>query len=331
MKAYISIFAILSISALLFSCDKYMSDEHDQNKEHPIGFSLDFSASPVDSKAFLYDETNIIQDGQGDFSVIAYQSGSKSKHFLQPERVSYWFNNWVFYDAAQNKDYKRYWPQTYALDFFAFMPYDLTGSNVSVDHATQQFSCTIPQDKAGQDSAKEFIYAFETGKRYTESNKGKVDLVFRHPFAVVNFVLLEAHGNTVVHNVGLKNMSRTGVFDIPSAKWAVSNEKSAMTIDIGKTVGAGLQLNSLLGGPYLVLPQSTDGINISVNFTWNSTEPTTGTGVIGSGKWEPGHIYTYKLNLGDADEDIIADVSVTPWEKFTDENDQDYKHEIEVE
>ena len=75
----------------------------------------------------------------------------------------------------------------------------------------------------------------------------------------------------------------------------------------------------------------TDGINISVNFTWNSTEPTTGTGVIGSGKWEPGHIYTYKLNLGDADEDIIADVSVTPWEKFTDENDQDYKHEIEVE
>lgn len=310
---------------LTTACTKTGDGTDGMDSGHEIMFTPSFSASAVPSKAFLYDENNIIQNNKGDFSVTAYISGSKSLHFMQPERVSYWFQNWVFYDADKNADYKRYWPQTYALDFFAFMPYDLTGSNVSVDYANQQFSCTIPSDKTGQENIKEFIYAFEKEERYTEDNKGKVALEFKHPFAAVNFVLGEAHGNTAIHSVGLDNMKYTGTFDLPTGGWNLSDTKGLMNIEIGKTVGAGLQLNSLLGGPYLVLPQSTDDITISTSFTWNSTEPTTGTGIIGSGSWEPGHIYTYKLNLGDADEDIIADVSIEQWSI------NEYKHQIDVE
>lgn len=330
--------AIVVLSALLTSCSKEGKGGEYTESEHEISFSPTLSAEAVPVKAGLYDNGNIIdEEHHGNFSVIAYQSGTKTRHFLDPERVYYMYyqdapteSRWRFYDSSDF--YSRYWPVSYALDFIAYMPWDLSGCPAAFDKEKQAFSCTLPLDKSGQDSTQELIIAYETGQRYTEANKGKISLDFKHPFAAVNFMLGEAHGNTEIHSVGLTGMFYSGTFDVPGGEWSNSETdgdlKGDMDIAINRTVGtagdSGIQLNSLIGGPYLIVPQKTGGIKISVSFTWNSTR-TDAEAVIGNGTWQPGFIYTYKLNLGDNEEDILADVKVEPWKVVSD------KHEIEVE
>ena len=329
----ILIFTILSI-LFPYGCTKAGNGDSTNGQGEEITFSPSFSTSAVPAKADLYDETNIIsEDGEGDFSVIAYKTGTKTKHFLQHERVSYWFGNWVFYDEQSNTDYKRYWPQTYALDFFAFMPYDFADRQdnyVAIDPVDQKISCTIPLDKAGQEAAHEFVYAFKVNQTADKDNGtprvgNDVEITFQHLFAAVRFVLGEAHGNTVIHSVGLADMKYKETFDIPSALWTLTGASGTMNIDTDDIkVGAGLNTGGMIGGTQLVIPQSTSGVKVTVSFTWNEEKKDASVD-LGSGQWEPGHIYTYKLNLGDNEEDILGNVTVEPWDA------DPYKHPIPVE
>ena len=332
---------IMTAFALLIicGCAKEGDTASGQETGTEINFTPNFSASSVPVKADLYGPENILKDNNGrltgDFSVIAYRSDTKARHFLEQEHIYYMhypateteeeFGEWRF--LKDGAFYQRYWPQTYALDFFAYMPYDLANSNVTINFDEKKFSCVQPLDKAGQDITKEFVYALEENQT-AQTDNGNVELVFHHPFAAINFMLGEAHGNTTIHSVGLKNISRGGTFDIYSDTWSLSDKISTLSIEVGKTVGAagsaGIQLETMIGGPYLVMPQSTDGVELLVSFTWNNS--TTDAEVsIGAGNWQPGHIYTYRLNLGDNDEDILANVSVEPW------NVVGYKNNIEVE
>ena len=324
---------------VICACIKDDGDMSGKETGAEINFTPAFSASAIPVKADLYDNSNIITDIDGklsgDFSVISYRSDTKARHFQYPEHVYYMhypateteneFGEWRF--LKDGNFYERYWPQTYALDFFAYMPYDLANSNVAIDFDEKTFTCALPLDKAGQNSAKEFVYALKEGQT-AQTDNGNVKLSFRHPFAAVNFMLGEAHGNTTIHSVGFNSISQGGTYDIYSEEWALSAPDSEMEIAVEKTVGAagsaGIQLETMIGGPYLVMPQSTSGIEITVSFTWNNS--TTNAEVsIGEGNWQPGHIYTYKLNLGDNDEDILANVSVEEWKVV------DYKNNIEVE
>ena len=300
-----------------------------------IDFSPSLTATVAPVKAELYDSDNLInEDHKGNFSVAAYKSGTKDKYFLETERVFYMYypedpaaSKWRFYDSGSNSFYERYWPVTYSLDFLAYMPYDLADSHVTINLDTQEFSCNLPLDKASQDSAHEFIYAFETGKS-SDTDNGVVALQFRHPFSAISFTLGKAHGNTEIHNVGLTGICNIGTFSIADGTWSYSSITADMDIEVGKTVGIagsnGIQLNSHIGGPYLIMPQQTDDISLTVSFTWNG-ERTDAVVSLGDGEWLPGYIYTYKLDLGDNQEDIITDVTVNPWNVI------DYRNDIDVE
>ena len=324
---------------VICGCIKEEGDISGKATGTEINFTPTFSVSSAPVRADLYDQDNILTEDKGkltgDFSVIAYRSDTGDKHFLKSEHVYYMhypasetqeeFGEWRF--LKNDAFYERYWPQTYALDFFAYMPYDLANSNVTIDFEGKTFSCTQPLNKSGQDRAKEFIYAFEKNQT-AQTDNGNVELVFRHPFAAVNFMLGEAHGNTTIHSIGLQDISQGGTFDIYSDTWYLSDQTSTLSIGVERTVGAagsaGIQLETMIGGPYLVMPQSTNGVDILVSFTWNSSRKDAIVS-IGNGNWQPGHIYTYKLNLGDNDEDILANVSVERWTVVG------YKNNIEVE
>ena len=325
---------VLPFIPLFASCSENIFGEL-QDEHIEMTFSPAFTAVTVPAKAGLYDGDNLISaDHKGDFSVTAYKAGTSQRHFLGMERIFYMYypddpsaSRWRFYNSETNSFYERYWPLTYALDFFAYMPYDLADSHVSVDADAQTFSCDLPYDKSGQDSAREFVYAFERGQTY-DIDEGNVNLEFTHPFSAVNFMLGQAHGNTEIHNVGLTGICNKGTFSFPSETWEYTAPVVDLDIEVGKTVGAsgnaGIQLNSHIGGPYLVVPQATGGIYVTVSFTWNGT--TVNASVpLEEGNWLPGRIYTYKLTLGDNQEDIIADVSVVPWEVI------DYRNDIDIE
>lgn len=319
---------------LSISCSKTI-DGSQQNEQVEITFSPAFSVVTVPAKASLYDGDNFISaDHKGDFSVTAYEAGTANRHFLGMERIFYMYypddpaaSGWRFYDSNTNSFYERYWPVDRALDFFAYMPYDLADSHVTVDADAQTFSCALPYQITGQDPTKEFVYAFEQGLTY-DTDEGNVNLEFTHPFSAINFSLGQAHGNTEIHSVGLTGIYNKGTFSIPTATWAYAAPAVDLGVEVGRTVGAagsaGIQLNSHIGGPYLVVPQATGAVCVTVSFTWNGT--TVNASVpLDEGNWLPGHIYTYKLTLGDNQEDIIADVSVVPWEVI------DYRNDIDIE
>lgn len=327
--------ALILLSACLYlSCTK---SEQDNQPTEPMEmtFSTDLTVTTVPVKADLYNNDNIIsKDNKGNFSVIAYVSGSTTKHFEKTERVFYMYyqedpseSRWRFYDSSTNSFYERYWPVERSLDFFAYMPYDLADSHVTVDINNQTFTCELPTDKSGQDSTHEFVYAFATGQK-SSSNKGKVNLEFTHPFSAINFTLGQAQGNTKIHSVGLTGIYNTGTFSVTSGSWSHPTDSTDMNISVEKTTGAsgseGIQTNSHIGGPYLVIPQTTDNICLTVSYTWNGKK-TDASVPLETGNWLAGHMYTYKLQLGDNQADIISNVSVVPWTEIN------YKNNIDIE
>jgi len=329
---------IFLLTVFAVSCIR-TADHDETGSEKEISFSPGFSATAVEAKSFLYDSSNMIQDGHGNFMVTAYRTGTSQRHFLYQghslgfDQIYYFkdADEWRFYDAGINNFYKRYWPESYGLDFFAYMPYDLTDCHVTPGGYSEgkgpAFSCNLPIDQTNMEKAVEFVYAYATGQT-DETADGKVNLTFVHPLSAVVFKLGNAHGNTTVHSIGFKNIYHQGTFTatpsesvqsgITSADWTITGSPAEPSITVNRIV-PDLQIGSTIGGPYLVLPQSLSntagGVKLAISFTWNgdttNAEVSPATGTLTS--WEPGKIYTYTLNLGDPKEDVIANVSVDPW------------------
>lgn len=325
----------------MLSCSKTSSDAGNIAEGREIIFSTSISTAAVPAKSFLYDESNIIDsEGHGNFSVVTYMTGSSDRFYTDTDRV-YWFQDaaeWRFYhnDGQGEYFYERYWPTGSGLDFFAYMPYDLDGCHTSlgnyIDGKGPTFSCDLPTDKDGQDSASEFVYAFATGQTY-ETGNGNVSLNFIHPYSAVRFRLGKAHGNTTINSVGFNGIHTSGSFTVSPDKatqtslvpgdWTNKGVKKPMNITIGKTVPDQQQLESEMGGPYIVMPQTLEGVKITVDYDWNGNVKAE-VELDSDASWIPGKIYTYTLHLGDNQEDVTADVSVEPWAG-------DYRTDISVE
>ena len=336
----ILIFGILCGS---ISCSVEIESEP-TDKEILLSPSVSYEAETI-SKATLYDNSNLIVEGKGNFSVTSYKAGTTDRYFLNFDRVYYFQDDqsWRFYDSTvggQGVFYQRYWP-SYPLDFFAYMPYDNQNTGVTVlDKAIQ---CILPISYTEQNKAQEFVYAYAPNQSYTDANNGKVNLTFIHPFSAIRFELGAAHGNTNIEKIELRNIAYKGRLDVSTnpAQADLANtdwdpddtdNKGTISIPVGKTVGAvgsnGIQLNAKLGTDLIVLPQSiTEDMKIYVDFTWNNVDykPEIKINTRQTTPWQPGKIYTYRLNLGDSDEDIISTVTITPW------TDNEYKNDIDVE
>jgi hypothetical protein len=325
--------SIAFYTMLLTGCTKTEGGDYTILSQTEISFSPSFSATAVDAKSFLYDDSNIIQEEKGNFMVTAYKTGTSQRHFRGFDRIYYFKDagQWRFYDKDENDFYKRYWPESYGLDFFAYMPYVLVNCHVTPGGYTEgkgpAFSCNLPTDQTNMEKAVEFVYAYATGQT-AETAGGNVNLTFVHPLSAVVFKLGNAHGNTKIHSIGFKNLYHQGTFTvspsesiqsgISAAHWTITGSPAAPSITVDRIV-PDLQIGSTIGGPYLVIPQSISNdagdVKLTISFTWNDTpvnaEVSPATGTLSS--WEPGKKYTYTLNLGDPMEDVIAKVSVEPW------------------
>lgn len=317
----------------------------DTNKGNSICFSAGYSVSTV--KSTIFEDTDNFKDKNGIggyFNVYAYKAGTSEKHFITPATVMYFTDTqnpyWSIYNPNTNKFEQRYWPIGYNLDFLAYMPVNKTDrSNPYFNIAKNCYvtiedgptlSAALPMTQQGQESATEFIFAWSENYSHDKQtqNGGKVPLDFIHPLSAVYFKLGGAHSGTVINSIGLANVYNKGSFALRSMQWNFSGNRENLSITVGKSVPDQLQPNSLIGGPYLVLPQAhtdnTSPVKIAVNFTWNGN--TTDALVnLGSGMWMPGKKYTYTLTLGDGSEDIIVNVSIEEWDVVDYENDFEVK------
>lgn len=322
----------------------------------PITFAMS-NNEPSSTKAHIYTPSNFVEHntGGGNLSVYAYLHGTETV-YINNARVWYFadFLEWEFSEYATEdyavKLYNCYWPFNYSLDFFAYMPMYPDLSKTAVSNLSYSatngpsFSCTLPLSEEDQENITEFMYAYTTDK--SASNPGgttqvvnpngngmitvnAVPLEFVHPFAVVYLKLKRGHRMTL-HNVSFANIKYSGNYN-HTEKWSFADATSTLSLDIEKQIPQDINYESVFAGPFIVMPQSLDGVTLGVRGTRVNTNDTnldvSGIAIKTADVpiWEAGKAYTYSLDLGDNEEEVLFEVMVEAWDKVN------YKHVIDVE
>ncbi len=278
---------------------------------------------------------------------------------------------WCFRDSEEQTNIVNfYWPADDNVNFVAYMPRnasDDTANGASVvkdikydNSGNVTFSAKLPTkitdktaaDREAENKKLEFVYA-------ARKNQGKVGgdvkLRFVHPFAAVKFGLIQSHRDLTIHWIKFNNIVMSGDFSCGqdtyapmdanpqnegqsylthSRNWTPNeNQTKGLTIELEKNVPDDINYDQLIGGPYLVMPQSLESVRMNVCFSWGdqyknkvSNDIQVNTTAITA--WQPGNEYTYYLDLGDNKEEILFEVTVEPWTKGEDsgyENNYDVK------
>lgn len=306
-----------------------------------------------ESRANLFEnESDLKDDSKGgkNFTLYGYidNEGDTYQTYLGGARA-YWFEfnerkEWVFRSGDNEITY--YWPQNDAVNFFAYMPYkDYNGSledYVTYNGYTKAdgptFDCNLPLTNANDANQVEFIYAYASGKTKPAIGEA-LSLKFQHPFATVSFLLAGGSYRLKVKSITLGNIHSQGTFSVKNGTWTpktTGTGTSSYTASFG-TEGIlipsdVMNYNTIFGGPYLVMPQ--DLTYVTLNLVGKRGDMGINKMVylynLNNGKhieWQPGNKYTYRISIGDNNEEIYFNVEV--------EDDDDWivsgKTEISVE
>lgn len=329
------IIAVLMLG--LVSCRKSHIDPVDVST-----VPIDFNVAQATKATIFEEDADLIESskGGGDFTVSAYKSGT-AERYIYNRHVWYFQDgrSWHFYDDDVNNVTDVYWPNTFDLDFVAYMPYQDASCYTGVtlhDYTAADgpsFSCDLPLDGTGQENLYEFIYAYEKNQNKdnigSDGRKGVVKLNFRHPFSSVVIRLSESY-RMAINWIKLTGIYNEGVFDAANGWTPASGAvRKDLNVNIGKNVPDDINYNTPIGGPYVIMPQDLNvGVFLEINFN-RDDEPAETKSVClyapAIPKWEPGKRYTYNLTMGDPLEEILFNVAVEEWHVI------DYKNEIEVE
>lgn len=266
------------------------------------------------TRAVTYDSDTQLQASR--FACYAYEDGTTTQ-YISGSTVSYSDSQWTFDDG------KHYWPASGALNFFAYMPADLSGTHCTFDPTAYDASanadgysddsprilCTnLPVSfTVGSDNTQELIFAYTADQDKFGTNStlqptpGYVGLTFKHPFARVCFKLSEASGTHVTVNSvtvsGIKN-NGTCTFDGSTITWIPTGDATNLVISGTPATGDDC---------YLVIPQTVGSVTFTVNATWDDWSEVTKdvSTTVAVGTWAAGTSYTYSLTL--SKEALIVD------------------------
>ena len=254
--------------------------------------------------AATFDDDDDLQTA-GTFSCAAYQSGTATAYISPWASVEY-VPARTFWEFSGGK---RYWPAEGSLDFFAYMPATLPSYITAVTYAVTadsspqpapQLTCTnLPVTEAGQNELKEFIYALRTGQNKAGQGASGVALTFKHPFARINLQWSDAdHTDITVSSIKFKDIKNNGTCVIDGTtgnpSWTPSGDAADFTA-------------ADMGGPFLVVPQTFTGDNVTIEVNATKEGDTeTFTATVATA-WAAGYSYTYSFTLNFKAKELIID------------------------
>lgn len=256
--------------------------------------------------AATFDDDDDLQTA-GTFSCAAYQSGTATAYISPWASVEY-VSATTFWEFSGGK---RYWPAEGSLDFFAYMPATLPSYITAVTYAVTagsspipapQLTCTnLPVTEAGQEGLQEFIYALRTGQNKAGQGASGVALTFKHPFARINLQWSAAdHTGITINSITFKNIKNNGTCTIDGSTGNPSWETSGSAADF--TAAA-------MGGPFLVVPQTFTGGNVTIEVNATKEGDTeTFTATVATA-WAAGYSYTYSFTLNFKAKELIIDTT----------------------
>ena len=344
-----------------------------QLSDQEITLGVDGWKPMTSSRATIFENLNDVQndapDGKGGGYLTMHAYLRETGYHFIPGSCAWYFvpdnaeeGSWRFWDTVKEDFFSYYWPQSGAVDFFAYMPYSGSNKkNITVGSYTPgtglNITCEMKQPTSLEDPmGQETIFAYTTNKSKADRNVG---MHFVHPFAAVSFKLQQAHRDLTINWIRFNNVYLKGTATLngttgnsTTITWTGSDSRNAFTIPVGKRIPDQINLGPVFGGPYLVMPQEfgegSDEVTITINYHWDNAktqddeiegdedfyDETTKTNntyqikrSINSSMtgWVSGKKYTYVLNLGDNKTEILFQVKVEPWDAV------EYENEIEVE
>ena len=349
MRRYFILYSAI-ICTLLVACTN--DDERDVilSSEDEIHFDVSQMKHISDTRSHLYDMDSALfkeEYGGGNFWVNAYPDETSVQYINS--RV--WWSGKYWFLRKGYETYNCYWPKNNKLNFFAYMPWDLNNSTVTIGSYTYneggEFGCNLPLNNTAigmnQETVSEFMYAF--AKDCTKE-QGSVQLAFVHPLSAIYFKLKQSHRDVIIHGLGFENIynkgnyrcgeetATTGDFkdNFKYSLWTPQGDKDTMAIKVEKVVPEDINFNAEIGGPFIVMPQSFAGVNFYIVYTYNGEKKTArvsldeihGTSIPNNG-WQPGKKYVYSIDLGDSNVEIHLRVSIEEWKS------DDFKDIIDIE
>lgn len=299
----------------------------------------------TESRATIFENKDDIQNndpekGGGYFTLHAYLRetgatfiGGAMAWYFVPDNAT--VGSWRFYDNVNKRFLEYFWPENYSVDFFAYMPWSGSTRHKSITVGNYEsgglnLTCQMQQPTTLEDTdGQETIFAYTTGKVKKDKS---VNMNFVHPFASVSFELMQAHRNLEINWIQFDNVYLNGNTTLNSTItesnqiiWSTSGSKGTFKIPVDRIIPEQINFGAKIGGPYLVMPQTLEGITVTINYTWDDDgnhilEPedtqnlTSLISVDDIEKWIPGCNYKYVLHLGDNKEEILFKVEVEPWQ-----------------
>ena len=290
--------------------------------------------------------------GGGDFTVSAYVAGN-GQQYIADARVNYFkaAGDWRFATMSGGliNYFDYYWPKDEKLNFFAHMPMDASQAAVTDKGYTdgqpwfsfslplyaydpEEADTNVPASSPNQETLREFIYAYAPGQNKASQDAANgVQLQFRHPFAALYFDLGKSY-RMKLKSLTVMNIDFEGTYSYDGSDWGLTQTGAGnLYISVMADVPSDeLNFNSHIGGPYIVMPQDvTNDVKLRIigsRLGGEVYDHTVSLAALGLPEaWEAGMKYTYTLNLGEADEEILFKVRVEEWDVV------DYKNEIDVE
>ena len=200
---------IYIVSLALLAMVSCVNDDIVQtNKGQEIGFRTSF-----DTRATELTATNL-----SGFYVTALTTGENAENYF----TNVYFtkdNNSVF---TASGDYKYYWPASNELDFYAYYP---QVDNITIEPSTKVITGYTPNEDIS--SQQDLVYA---KTRATKS--ASVHLNFEHALSQVGIVAKNENTGYVikVKSVRIKNVVKSGDFNIGTGVWNPSNDVTSYEI-----------------------------------------------------------------------------------------------------
>ena len=291
---------LAALLCLLSGCSDDDSTPFDVAASDEIRFNADVWRVMEGTRATTFDNTAALQT-EGCFTCYAYNHGSTTDKYIDGASTSWNSSHWSIEGRPS-------WPGTDYLDFFAYMPVNMTNTHCTFDSKPYDsesnpdgYSVDLPRIvctalpvniTVGEDVTKELIYAYVPNQNKENAGSGVV-LTFKRPFARIYFKLASGLSGVTINSVTIAGIKNNGscTFDGTTTTWTQSGEATNLVV-----TGSPATSDT----PYLVLPQTfAANLTFTVNATWSSWSNVTKnlSTTVNVGTWAPGTSYTYTFNL----------------------------------
>ena len=316
---YIWMCSLLSILLLAACSDE---DGNGKVKAKIQEIAVKTNVAGMLTRTTTIDNSTALQDY--DIKIDAYFHDTETA-YLSSEKLHYTGGDpsWSFWDGSAALHY--YWPiagSVYepaganitfsSLDFVGFCPYDkpLYIGTPTYNHSTGvTFTATLPTTEVedvdymtltNQASLQEYLVAVLDGQTYATQDAagGALPLQFKHPFALIKFVITAESGTHVqINSISIEGLKTTGTcaYDGTTMTWSSLSGSATMKLEQVLKVGETTETT-----PFMVIPNTYGSKYLTVNATWDDWSNTVTISDYGKNvdfNWEAGHIYTYNLTL----------------------------------